>query len=473
MNRIAVIDVVGLSRSVIGTHTPFIRSFLERSQLTPIKPILPAVTTAAQTTYLTGRYPNQHGIVGNGWYDRTDSEIKFWKQSAKLVQGETVWQTAKKLNSQFTCAQMFWWYNMYNDADFSATPRPNYLADGRKIPDCYTYPASLRDELTERLGTFPLFNFWGPNANIKSSRWIAQSAMFVEEKHRPTLNLVYLPHLDYCLQKYGPTAAETHIELKQIDELVEQLVTFLEKRDVEVLLLSEYGISPVNHPIHINRILRKEGLLGIRVERGLELLDAGASRAFAVSDHQISHIYCRDDKDIAQLKSLLAKQKGIAKVLDKQEQRAYAIDHQRAGDLVLIAEQYAWFTYYFWEDDDKAPDYARMVDIHKKPGYDPVEMFMTSKSKAIYKLMLKKLGFRSVLDVIPLTPELVKGSHGSSEVTADYWPVLIGKVSNEKDSLEATDIKGILLNKIFGDDLKAVDQKDDPKVSTHPQRDNE
>ena len=462
MNRIAVIDVVGLSRSVIGEHTPFIRKFLERHRLTPIKPILPAVTTAAQTTYLTGTYPNQHGIVANGWYDRTDSEIKFWKQSSKLIQAETIWQTAKKMNSRFTCAQMFWWYNMYNDADFSATPRPNYLADGRKIPDCYTSPASLRDELTERLGAFPLFNFWGPNANIKSSRWIAQAAMFVEEKHNPTLNLIYLPHLDYCLQKYGPKGAETFTELKQIDQLVEELVLFFEKRGIEVMLLSEYGIAPVSQPIHINRILRNEDLLGIRVERGLELLDAGASAAFAVADHQIAHVYVRDKSLIENLKLLLSQQSGISKVLDKETQESHNIDHQRSGDLVLIAEEQAWFTYYFWQDDRKAPDYARMVDIHKKPGYDPVEMFMTSKSRAVYKLLLKKIGFRAVLDVIPLDATLVKGSHGSSEVSPDYWPVLIGENRGEKQEIEATDIKGILLHKIFGDEVIQADQEEVP-----------
>jgi len=454
MNRIAVIDVVGLSRSVIGDHTPFIRSFMNRSELVPVKPILPALTTSAQTTYLTGAYPSQHGVVGNGWYDRVDSEIKFWKQSAKLVQTETIWQTAKKRNTNFTCAQMFWWFNMYNDADYSATPRPNYLADGRKIPDCYTHPASLRDELTARFGPFPLFSFWGPNANIKSSQWIAQAAMWVEEKHQPTLNLIYLPHLDYCLQKFGPNATETHVELEKIDLLVKETVEFFEERGVEVLLLSEYGISPVSQPVHINRILRQANLLAIRVERGLELLDAGASKAFAVADHQIAHIYCRTEAEIQQVKSLLSQQTGIAKVLDKADQRTHDIDHNRSGDLVLIAAPHSWFTYYFWLDDKQAPDYARMVDIHKKPGYDPVEMFMTSKSRALYKLLLKKIGFRSVLDVIPLDASLIKGSHGSNEVTEEYWPVLIGKGIPKHQNLQAIEIKNMLLNKIFGKEFE-------------------
>lgn len=449
MKRIAVIDIVGLSSSVIGKHTPFIQKFIEQNKLHHIKPVMPALTTSAQTTYLTGLAPSQHGIVGNGWYDHADSEIKFWKQSNKLVQGESIWHTAKKANPAFTCAQMFWWYNMYNDADFSVTPRPNYLADGRKVPDCYAYPSSLRDELTEKYGKFPLFNFWGPNANIKSSTWIADSAMYVEEKHQPTLNLIYLPHLDYCLQKYGPKAEETAIELEQIDRLVEKLVNFFQERKVEVVLLSEYGIAPVNQAIHINRILRKEGLLDIRIERGLELLDAGASEAFAVSDHQISHIYVKSEETKSKLKSLLSKVPGIAKVLDKDEQKAYQIDHERSGDLVLLANQNAWFTYYFWEDDEKAPDYARMVDIHKKPGYDPVEMFMTSKSRAIFKLLLKKIGFRAILDITPLNPDLVKGSHGITEIEQEYYPILIGNFDSLEEIVEPTSIKQILLDKVF------------------------
>jgi len=449
MKRIAVIDIVGLSSSVIGKHTPFIQKFIEQNKLHHIKPVMPALTTSAQTTYLTGLAPSRHGIVGNGWYDHADSEIKFWKQSNKLVQGESIWHTAKKVNPAFTCAQMFWWYNMYNDADFSVTPRPNYLADGRKVPDCYAYPSSLRDELTEKYGKFPLFNFWGPNANIKSSTWIADSAMYVEEKHQPTLNLIYLPHLDYCLQKYGPKAEETAIELEQIDRLVEKLVNLFQERKVEVVLLSEYGIAPVNQAIHINRILRKEGLLDIRIERGLELLDAGASEAFAVSDHQISHIYIKSEETKSKLKSLLSKVPGIAKVLDKDEQKAYQIDHERSGDLVLLANQNAWFTYYFWEDDEKAPDYARMVDIHKKPGYDPVEMFMTSKSRALFKLLLKKIGFRAILDITPLNPDLVKGSHGITEIEQEYYPILIGNFDSLEEIVEPTSIKQILLDKVF------------------------
>lgn len=450
MKRIAVINVVGLSESVIGESTPFIKSFIERNTLRKIEPVLPALTTSAQTTYLTGVFPDQHGIVGNGWYDHEDSEIKFWKQSNKLVQAESIWDSARKINPKFTCAQLFWWYNMYNNVDFSITPRPNYLADGRKMPDCYAYPATLRDELQEKFGQFPLFSFWGPGANIKSSKWIADASMYVEEKNSPTLNLVYLPHLDYCLQKFGPDRKLIDKELREIDELLQTLVGFYESRDVEVMLISEYGIAPVNNPIHLNRILRQEELLSIRKERGLELLDAGASEAFAVADHQIAHIYTKSQTTTDKIKAVLKGIKGIDKVLDKEEQKNYNLWHKRSGDLVILADRESWFSYYFWFNDKLAPDYARMVDIHKKPGYDPVEMFMTSKARAMYKVLKKKLGFRYTLDVIPLDANLVKGSHGIVDVEEQYFPILIAK-DLSGNSIKPTQIKSEILKRIFRD----------------------
>ena len=445
MRKTVVIDVVGLSSAVIGEHTPFLADYIKNAHVSRIRPHLPAVTTSMQTTYLTGKWPSQHGIVGNGWYDRTDSEVKFWKQSNKLVQEESVWDVAKRKDPTFTCAQLFWWYNMYSRADYSVTPRPNYLADGRKMPDCYSHPATLRDELQQRFGQFPLFSFWGPGANIVSSEWIANAAMHVDDKYNPTLSLVYLPHLDYCQQKFGPDGNKISKELREIDGLLEKLVSYYESKEANVLLLSEYGIVPVSRPVHINRLLRKAGLLAVRVERGLELLDAGASQAFAVADHQIAHIYTQNDVVKQKVMGLLKGVPGIAQLLDDEGKKRYHIDHDRAGDIVAVSEADSWFTYYFWLDDRVAPDYARVVDIHKKPGYDPVEMFMSSKLRAGYKLLRKKLGFRYVMDVIPLDATLVKGSHGAVDIPTEYYPLLISKDSQYDAELAPIAIRNIIL----------------------------
>jgi predicted AlkP superfamily pyrophosphatase or phosphodiesterase len=440
MKKTVVIDIVGLSASVIGEHTPFLKAYLSQRHMTPIRPMLPAVTTAVQSTYLTGKWPSGHGIVGNGWYDREDCEIKFWKQSNKLVRAEKIWEKAKALDPDFTCAQLCWWYNMYGTADYSVTPRPNYLADGRKAPDCYSHPADLRDYLQKELGQFPLFQFWGPGADIRSTRWIADAALLMDDRYDPTLSLIYLPHLDYCLQKYGPDVSKIAKELNEIDTVVKDLVDFYTGKNARILLLSEYGISPVSHPIHLNRLFREQGLLQIRTERGLELLDPGASKAFAVADHQVAHIYINDPSVTGSVRTLLEKTPGVASVLDKAQQAAHHIDHERSGDLVVVADAQSWFTYYFWLDDAKAPDYARVVDIHKKPGYDPVELFMTSRLRAGYKLLRKKTGFRYVMDVIPLDAGLVKGSHGAISTSTEYFPVIISDGFPGKETLEAVDV---------------------------------
>jgi predicted AlkP superfamily pyrophosphatase or phosphodiesterase len=440
MHKTVVIDIVGLSTSLIGEHTPFLQQYIATKQLTTIPPLLPAVTTSVQSTYLTGKWLAEHGIVGNGWYDRTDCEVKFWKQSNKLVQAEKIWERAKKEDPSFTCANMFWWYNMYSSADYSVTPRPNYLADGRKMPDCYSQPAELRDELQQALGQFPLFKFWGPGADITSTQWIADAAIYTDKKYNPTLTLIYLPHLDYGLQKWGQNMSKISKDLSEIDTVVKQLVTHFTAAGARILLLSEYGITNVSNPVHINRVLREQGLLAVRVERGLELLDAGASKAFAVADHQIAHVYINDPAVSQQVRKLIEGIPGIELVLDREAQQQYHINHERAGDLVLMADEKSWFTYYFWLDDAKAPDYARVVDIHKKPGYDPVELFMTSKVRAGYKLLRKKAGFRYVMDVIPLDATLVKGSHGRLVKDAAFHPVLITDKGIDQPIAAPTDV---------------------------------
>lgn len=438
MKKTVVIDVVGLSYSLIGDHTPFLKNWMANKQQATIDPMLPAVTTAVQSTYLTGKWPAEHGIVGNGWYDHADAEIKFWKQSNHLVSGEKIWERARKLDPNFTVSKMFWWYNMYSSADFSVTPRPQYLADGRKMPDCYSYPADLRDRLQAKLGTFPLFQFWGPGANIVSTRWIADASMLVDKWHNPTLTLIYLPHLDYCLQKFGPDFGKISTDLQQVDDVCRDLIQYYEKQGAEVLVLSEYGITNVSRPVHLNRVLRENGLIRVRQERGLELLDAGASPAFAVADHQVAHIYLNDPTLLPNVRALIEKVPGVQLVLDREQQKAYHLDHPRTGDLVVMADVQSWFTYYYWLDDRKAPDFARLVDIHRKPGYDPVEMFMNPanpliKLRAGYKLLRKKLGFRYLMDVIPLDATLIKGSHGRVGTAREHHPVLIGGKTRAKN----------------------------------------
>jgi predicted AlkP superfamily pyrophosphatase or phosphodiesterase len=449
MKRLAVLNVVGLTRPVLEAST-HMRAFADAGSSAAITPAFPAVTCTAQSTYLTGLTPAEHGIVGNGWYDRALSEVQFWKQSNHLVSGTKLWEDLRRHQPGFTCAKLFWWYNMYSTADYSITPRPMYPADGRKVFDIYTQPASIRTDIKRELGEFPFPSFWGPLAGIQSSRWIAESAKWIERRHQPTLSLVYLPHLDYNLQRLGPNHADLRQDIVQIDAVVGDLIAFFAKQSVKVVLLSEYGITEVNQPIHLNRVFRDKGWIALREELGRELLDCGASRAFAVADHQVAHIYLNEPALAGEVRSLVEKQPGVERVLGPQEQAACGIRHARAGDLIAMADKRSWFTYYYWRDDRRAPDFARCVDIHRKPGYDPVELFVDpalafAKLKVATTLLRKKLGFRTLMNVIPLDAGLVKGSHGRVPETADY-PLLIAQDPglNLPTTLPATGVFGLL-----------------------------
>jgi predicted AlkP superfamily pyrophosphatase or phosphodiesterase len=437
VNRVAVINAVGLSPSCLGSHTRSLNALLQKGARALIQPAFPAVTCAAQSNYVTGKPPSVHGIVGNGWYNRSLAEVQFWKQSNHLVRSPKIWDELRALNPGFTCAKLFWWYNMYSTADFSITPRPLYPADGKKVFDIYTFPFSIRPEIKKDLGEFPFPAFWGPAAGTKGkfepdqvSRWIAESAKWVESRYQPTLNLIYLPHLDYNLQRLGPAHPEIAHDLQRIDSIVGDLSAFFDARGISVILLSEYGISPVSNPVHINRVFREKGWLAIKDELGLEMLDAGASKAFAVADHQIAHIYVNDPDLLETVRDTAAQTPGVERVLAGPEKAAIGIDHERAGDLIAIADVDSWFTYYYWMDDARAPDFARCVDIHRKPGYDPVELFLDPQLnfpmlKIGLKPLKKKLGFRMLMDVIPLDAGLVKGSHGRFPEDPAEFPVII------------------------------------------------
>ncbi len=457
MKKTVVIDVVGLTPGFIGENTPFLREWSAGKRMLSIEPVLPAVTCSAQATYLTGKWPSEHGIVGNGWYFRTECEVKFWRQSNKLVQAPKIWEVMRQEAPDFTCANMFWWYNMYSTVDYSVTPRPNYLADGRKIPDVYSHPAGLRDRLQAKLGQFPLFNFWGPNTGIVSSRWIADAALEVDREYDPTLTLIYLPHLDYNPQRHGPGHDSVAKDLREIDAVCADLIRHYESKGAEVIVLSEYGITDAHRPVHLNRLFRKKGWLGIRREQTWELLDAGASRVFAVADHQVAHIYVNDRALLPEVKALLDNTEGVDLVLDEAGKREHHLDHPRAGELVAVADRDAWFTYYFWEDDARAPDYARTVDIHRKPGFDPVEMFTDPEIRLLYptvawKLLRKKLGFRMTMNVIPLDATLINGSHGRLTEQRAQRPLLISGQAAlpEKETIAATEVFGIIQDCLRG-----------------------
>ena len=460
MQPLVVIDVVGLTHAMLGPDTPCLSRLAAEGFARPMGTVLPAVTCTAQSTLLTGLLPRDHGIVANGWYFRDLSEVLFWRQCNRLVHGERIYQAGRHRDPQYTTAKMFWWYNMYAPVDWSMTPRPSYPADGRKVFDSYSQPEALRDELQAQRGVFPLLKFWGPGADITSSRWIADASIEVLSRFHPSLLLIYLPHLDYNLQRLGPDDPRVREDIRQIDAEAGKLISAARAQNYEVVVLSEYAITSVHLPVHINRVLREAGFLRVRREPlGWETLDAGASRAFAVSDHQVAHVYVPDPSDVPQVAAALRQTPGIERVLDRAGQGEFGLDHERSGELVALSAPEAWFTYYFWLDDRLAPDYARTVDIHRKPGYDPVELLVDPqlrfpKLRVARRLAQKLMGFRYYMDVIGLDASVVKGSHGllpRPGREATDGPVFISSSRRiERDSIAMSDVKSMLLDLQFG-----------------------
>jgi len=446
--KLLVVDLVGLTPDLLA-HMPRLRRLADHGSQATLDPVLPAVTCSVQSTFLTGLPPAGHGAVGNGWYFRELGEVFLWRQHNRLVAGEKVWETIRREHADYTVANVCWWYAMGATTDWTVTPRPIYYADGKKAPDCYTRPPELHDELVGELGEFPLFTYWGPTAAITSSEWIIAATRRLMP--RADLTLCYVPHLDYDLQRFGPDSPEAVQAARDVDAALAPLLDDAERTGVTVLVLSEYGITAADQPVDVNRMLRRHGLLEVYTQDGMEYLDPWTSRAFAVADHQVAHVYVDDPADLEAVRALCADLPGVDQVLDRGGQAAYGLDHERSGDLVLVADETAWFTYYYWLDDARAPDFARGVEIHRKPGYDPAELFLDPEDRAVklkagLTLARKKAGLRYAMKVVPLDPAPVRGTHGRLPKEPATGPMLVcstpGAVAG---SVPATDVRDLLL----------------------------
>ena len=429
MKPVLLVDVVGLTPRLLE-RAKNLRELGERGAVAPMSAVLPAVTCSAQATMLTGLAPAGHGAVGNGWLDRASGEVALWRQSNALVSGEKVYEAARRIDRTFTCAKIFWWWNLGASVEWSVTPRPFYPADGRKIPAIYGWPTEYGAGLERALGTFPFFDFWGPRSGLPSSRWIADAAIRTLEERKPSLTLVYLPHLDYDFQRFGPDDPRSLAAVEEVDRVFGDLRAAAERAGAEVVVVSEYGLAAVDTPIDVNRALRRSGLLVARATPAGEVLDGFASGAFALADHQVAHVYVRSREALEHARSVILALPGVEEVLEGESRRAAGLDHPRAGDLVAIARPNAWFTWYYWLDDGAEPDFARTVDIHRKPGYDPCELFVdptiaAPKLRVAMRLAQKKLGMRYLMDVIPLDAKLVRGSHGRLPDDPQDGPVFL------------------------------------------------
>lgn len=415
MRKLLLLNLVGLTPALVGEWTPNLRALAAGQGVRPLDGGFPALTLSAQATMLTGRPPSAHGVVGNGWLFRDTMEPRLWQQSRALVDGTFFYEQAQQAGARV--ANLFWWFNQGCTAEYALTPKPYYSCDGNKAFGVHGWPEGFAAETEAELGPFPFHAFWGPEAGAASTEWIARATIRTIRQYAPELVLAYLPHLDYDLQRFGGQGAHLRQNLQTIDRMAGMVIDAAREAEYEVVVVSEYGICDVRRPVHINRLLREAGFMTVRPGPFGEILETFQSRAFAVSDHQIAHVYIRNPADIPAVRALLLRTPGIAEVLDRAGQSALHMDHPRTGELLALAQPDAWFTWYFSLEAAREPDFARTVDIHRKPGYDPAELFYDRqrplpKARAALALLRKKLGMRYRFDVISADAGLVRGSHG-------------------------------------------------------------
>jgi len=460
---IVLINAVGLTPRLLAL-APRFGELARAGWSCPLEETVPAVTCTAQASLLTGKVPEEHGIVGNGWLYRETGEIRFWQQSHSLLQAEPIYVTARRLARErgrsFRAAKLFWWFNQGAAVDISVSPKPFYGADGNKVFGITGTPEGLPGRLERELGKFPFHTFWGPSAGLPCTHWISRAAAEVFDRERPELTLVYLPHLDYDPQRFGPGGCDMTRLVGELDAACAPLLDIARSAGARVWVVSEYGHCDVKRAVLLNRLLREAGLLSVRRGPFGEMLDTFASRAFAVCDHQLAHVYISQEQDLSTVRELLAGQEGVLRVLAGRERQELGLDHSRSGELVVLSQPDSWFAYPFWLDDRLAPDYARTVDIHRKPGYDPCELFFNPhlfwpKGRAIRRLIQKKLGFRTLFDVVPLDPTLVRGSHGLPAKAIADKPILIADgpqpIDHGTQPLPMTEVHCLLLRALVPD----------------------
>ena len=431
---LVILNAVGMTRRLLA-HAPRLSALAKAGWVKGLEEVIPAVTCTAQATMLTGKLPQEHGVVGNGWFHRDTGEVRFWQQSRNLIQAPTFYDVLKERfqsrGQNFRAAKLFWWFNQGADVAYSVTPKPHYAADGNKAFGILGSPDGLTENLEAILGPFPFHNFWGPKAGLPATTWISMATSQVLGEQLPDLTLAYLPHLDYEPQRHGPSGCDMAKLVLELDTATTPVLEAAKRVGADVWVVSEYGHCDVSRPVAINRELRRAGWLNARSGPFGEVFNPLDSQAFAVVDHQLAHIVVRDRSVLSAVADRVAQMDGVAKVMIGEERESIGLNHPRSGEIIALSDPDAHFIYPFWLDDREAPDYARTVDIHRKPGYDACELFFDPALKypmlkMARKLIRKKLGFRTLFDVIPLEASLVKGSHGLASADPLDQPFFIG-----------------------------------------------
>jgi len=375
MNRkrkLLVVQCAGLGSKMLETRG--INSISEMNIRT-CNTVFPALTCTAQASFRTGTPPADHGFIANGFFSRELMRPVFWEQSAGLINGKRIWNDLRAAGTKV--GMFFWQQSLGEECDWILSPAPIHKHHGGMIQSLYSKPAGLGDQLNSRLGQFDLMHYWGPMASTKSSRWIAEAtALTISLPDAPELCLTYLPALDYDLQRFGPDSAKADKALDSLQNQISTLKNAADTNGYEMLVFGDYAIRDVTSPAILpNLHLRKAGLFSTRVIKDMAYPDFHQSKVFALVDHEIAHIYCFDSTAIKDAMACLAQINGVDRIMNRSEQAVAGLDNARSGDLVVTAKSGSWFAYPWWKDESEAPEYAKHVDIHSKPGYDPCELF--------------------------------------------------------------------------------------------------
>ena len=408
---------------------PNLRRLIGAGDSASLVPSFPAVTCPVQANMTTGRRPLEHGVVANGFYWRDKDQIEMWTAWNDCIQRPQIWDILYQHDEELTSAVWFPLHSKGCGAEYICTPAPIHNPDGSESLWCYTRPTEMYGELRDVLGHFPLKHFWGPLANIQSTAWIVDSAVYAARQYRPSFFYIYLPHLDYAAQKLGPDSPQAQAAFGELDQTLARLIDgvggIFDPSETLWLVASEYAIVPVDHVTYPNRVLRDAGLLKVKAdEQGGELLDTDGSAAWALVDHQFSHVFVKDGdpQPARRVGELFAGREGVAEVLVGDERRRYDLDHERSGEVILVSTPNSWQAYYYWLDDAVAPAFARTVDIHRKPGYDPVELCIDMATKSI-----------------PLDAMLIRGSHGAPATADNQRGVLLSSRAGTFDGRAKAD----------------------------------
>ena len=350
--------------------------------------VFPALTCVAQASFRTAAAPASHGMVANGVFDRRLNRPMFWEQSARLVEGTRIWEKFRARGGRV--GMMFWQQSLGEAADLILSPAPIHKHHGGMIQDCYSQPPDLYARLCERLGgAFKLRQYWGPLASAKVGDWIARATaeVMADRQLAPELLLTYLPSLDYDLQRFGPHHAKSRAALKKALGQLDVMAQAARREGYEVMIFGDYAIADVSSAVFPNRALLEAGLMKTRDVRGMLYPDFHASRAFAMVDHEIAHVYVPDQADLEAVRKVLESLQGVGEPRpvgsglerlspDNCEDRSLPVAARRNSDeFTLVATDGHWFAYPWWTDKRQVPDFAGHVDIHNKPGYDPCELF--------------------------------------------------------------------------------------------------